>query len=110
MNTTKTLFCATLAAATLAAAPVAAHDTKIATTVEHRDLDLTTASGAAELERRIKVAMLRLCGNYDRTDNVGQRPLRQCHQSARLNHSIEAIVTQAQLDAAKRRETQVAAK
>jgi|GEM_PF-2844404 len=110
MNRTRKLICAMLAAGTLAATPLEARETKITATVEHRDLDLTTAQGAAELERRARIAVLRLCGTYDRDDAVGERPFRRCHQSARLSPTVEVILAQARLDATTPGDTQVAAK
>jgi UrcA family protein len=99
MNRTRQVICAMLAAGTLVATPIQARETTISATVEHRDLDLTTASGAAELERRARIAILQLCGTYDRRDGVGERPFRRCRHSARLNPTVEAIVKQARLDA-----------
>ncbi|KRA80690.1 UrcA family protein [Altererythrobacter sp. Root672] len=108
MNRTKKLIYATLIATIWVAGPVDARERSISADVAYGDLDLTTTEGAAELERRARIAVLRLCGNYDRNDALGERPFRRCKRSARVNPTVEALVTQARLDATTRRDTKVA--
>jgi UrcA family protein len=77
-----------LATAALALAPVAAgaQTTEQRTTgVTHRDLDLTTESGRAELDRRIDAAARQVCaiGETDLGTRIMTREKRTCYREAR---------------------------
>lgn len=77
----------TLAAAlTLAGTAVAAQETDTRTTgVTYRDLDLSTAEGRAELDRRIDNAARQVCGVNERQlgSNIMTRESRTCYRSAK---------------------------
>lgn len=77
-----------LATAALALAPVAAgaQTTEQRTTgVTHRDLDLSTETGRAELERRIDAAARQVCaiGETDLGTRIMTREKRACYREAR---------------------------
>jgi UrcA family protein len=84
-----------LTATVAAISPAQAGTTKVSTTVEVADLDLTTAEGAAALEHRIDKAVRQLCGSYERRDGVGDRPFTKCVRAARTDSSFEAILAAA---------------
>jgi UrcA family protein len=76
------------ALAVAAAAPaVAATQVSTSTAVRYTDLDLSTADGQAQLDRRIDVAARAACGlDTVRTDTrMPSQPARRCYDEARSN-------------------------
>ena len=51
--------------------------------VTYADLDLTRAGDAAELDRRIGVAVRSLCGTASAADPKGKKEVRRCRAEAR---------------------------
>ncbi len=98
-----------LSATVAAISPAQAGTTKVVTSVDIADLDLTTAEGAAALEHRIDKAVRQLCGSYERRDGAGDRPFAKCVRSARTDSSLEAIVAEARKETG-RQATAVAAR
>ena len=92
MPTFRPLAAAAMAAAALSLAPAAFADTA---QVRHADLDLATAAGRAELNRRIDKAAQRVCAEAPRTGSriVNRAEMRECiayvrgQVQARLNGS-----------------------
>ena len=93
----------TLAAAamTLAATGVSAQDAQMRSAgVSHADLDLSTADGVEELDRRIDQAARDVCGygEFELGSRVPSREMRQCYRDAKrqLDRQFAQIVEDAQ--------------
>ncbi|MFC3096554.1 UrcA family protein [Alteraurantiacibacter palmitatis] len=78
--------CAALAAMLAISSPAAAQqrDTR-STAVTHRDLDLSSVEGRAELGRRIDNAARQVCGVGERQlgSNIMTRESRECYRSTK---------------------------
>ena len=85
------------ALASFATSPAQASTIRVATAVDITDLDLSDPHGVAKLEKRLEVAVRRLCGTYDNRDGVGARPVRECVKAARLNPDIETLIAEAKV-------------
>ena len=81
----KTTLALAVAGATLIAAPVMAEEQRRTVGVDYGDLDLSTAEGAAELDRRIDRAAREACGLDERPtgSNMSSRSSRECYREAR---------------------------
>ena len=95
----KTGLAAALAASAMPAAPVsAAEGDSIA--VRYADLDLSTADGVEELDRRIDQAARDVCGygEFELGSRIPSRELRQCYRDAKrqLDRQFAQIVEEAQ--------------
>jgi UrcA family protein len=79
-------------AASTGAAPAAAEADRIATgtiEVRHGDLDLGRASDVARLDRRIGVAVRRVCGAPDSAGLAARMPVTDCRTSAEAGARIQ---------------------
>jgi len=101
----------TLAAAALAlSAPAFAAETDLGTSVVYGDLDLASAKGAAQLERRVKRAATQACGVIPVINLNARETAMACHSGfiaeahAKLEPAFAAIA------AAKARGTTLAAR
>lgn len=79
-----------LAFALAAAFPAAAQDSTVRTrTVSYADLDLSTASGARQLDRRVRATIAELCGDAWPFDLSAQAGRRQCRIDAWSDYSAQ---------------------
>ncbi|RIV86532.1 UrcA family protein [Aurantiacibacter zhengii] len=102
-RSTNSLIGSALAAAamTLAATGVSAQDEQTrAASVSHADLDLSTAEGVRELDRRIDSAAREVCGfgEVELGSRIPSRETRQCYRTAKrqLDRQFAQIVEDAQ--------------
>lgn len=75
---------ATIATATLTmAAPAMAGDTQRTVKVGYADLDLSTATGRTNLDRRLSAAIEQLCGSYASANGDEADRITRCRAEAR---------------------------
>jgi UrcA family protein len=80
----KTIIPLAMVGALMFAAPASAQTREAQTRIVYEDLDLGSARGVAELDRRIGVAVRSLCGGASDADVKGRNEVRRCREAARL--------------------------
>ncbi|HWH22495.1 MAG TPA: UrcA family protein [Allosphingosinicella sp.] len=74
------------------AIPATAHAQDRSVAVSYADLDLTSAAGVAQLDRRISGAIGRVCGKADHLDLEAITDLRSCRASAQARVSEQRAI------------------